>query len=132
VELAFILPIMLMLLTAIFMFSFAMYCKISLQTAADQGVRTLAFSQNMGVANPCTNATTVIDQATVLNSSSIGITFYSGATVASESAISTSSCPNSLESGTVVTVTTTYPCSLGIYKFVRSCQLSASESEVVP
>jgi Flp pilus assembly protein TadG len=130
IEFAFVLPMMFMLLTGIFMFSIAMYSKISLQTATDQGVQALALCQNVCSTNPCTAATTAINTSTVLNPSLIGITFLNGPP-ATGTAISGGTCAN-LPSGTVVTVKTTYPCSLAIYNFMRSCQLGASESEAVP
>lgn len=130
VELALVLPIMMMLLTGIFLFSVAMYSKIALQTATDQGVQTLATCQNICSTNPCDAATTAIQTSTVLKSSNIGITFLNGPP-GTGTAISGGTC-SALPPGTVVTVQTTYPCSLTIYNFVHSCQLTASESEAVP
>ena len=130
VEFAFVAPMILMLLTGIFMFSIAFFNKIALQTATDQGVQILATSQNVSATNPCTAATTAIQNATALNSSLITITFLNGPP-ATGTAISGATCAG-LVSGTVVTVETTYPCSLRIYNFMHSCQLAASESEAVP
>jgi|SRR5271157_52821 len=128
VEFALVMPVLLMLLTAIFMFSIATYNAISLQTAVGQGVQVMATGQNI-VDDPCGNATTVIDTATTLNASLITIKFYAGGSLVTAGA--GGSCAG-LTTGTEVTVTATYPCSLAIYNFARSCQLTASESEPVP
>jgi Flp pilus assembly protein TadG len=129
IEFALVVPIMLLLLSGIMVFAFTMYDMILLQTAASQGVQVLALSQNVpGIADPCTSATTTIGQATRLNSNLIGITFLNGGT--NGTVISAGSSCESITKGTELTVTLTYPCSYAlIYKFNKSCQLTASESE---
>jgi Flp pilus assembly protein TadG len=135
-EFALVLPFLMFVLTAVYWFSMAMYSKMALQTATDQGVQMLALSQNISPTNPCVAATTTIQTATSLNSSLIGITFYNGS--ATGTAISGTSCAG-LASKTTVTVVTTYPCTFAaIYTHLPgvsslgSCQLSVSESEAVP
>src|ERR1035437_3405387 len=76
VEFALVVPLMLAILTGIAMFSIAIYSKISLQSAANQGVQTLVMSQVLSSGNPCTAATTTIQTTTSLNSSLMTIAFY--------------------------------------------------------
>jgi Flp pilus assembly protein TadG len=128
VEFALVMPVMLMLITGIFLFSIAMYNAISLQTAVGQGVQVMATGQRI-VDDPCGNATTVITTATTLNSSLITIKFYAAGSPVTAGA--NGNC-SGLNQGTEVTVTASYPCGLAIYNFARSCQLTASESEQVP
>lgn len=132
VEFALVLPLMMMMLTGIFMFSVAMYSKTSLQSAANQGVQTLVMSQGLpnGV-DPCTEATTAIHQSTNLNSSLMTITYYNG-TPAAGTIISTGSTCEKIASGTALSVKLQYPCSLAIYNFAKSCQLTATQTESVP
>ncbi len=129
VETALALPVLLMIFTGIFIFAIVMYKQILLRTAASQGVQVLALSQNVpGIADPCNAATTAINQATALNSSLIGITYYNGPP--GGTVISAGSSCEGITKGTELTVTLTYPCSLAlIYNFYQSCALSASESE---
>jgi Flp pilus assembly protein TadG len=129
VEFAVVVPIMLLLISALMVLAFTMYTMISLQTAANVGVQVLALSQNVpGIADPCDAATTAIDQATQLNSNSIGITFLNGGP--SGTVISSGSSCEAITKGTQLTVTLTYPCSYAlIYNFKKSCALSISESE---
>jgi Flp pilus assembly protein TadG len=130
IEFALVVPIMLLLLTGVMVFAFTMYDMILLQTAASQGVQVLALSQNVpGITDPCASATTAISRATRLNSSAIGITFLNGGTNGTVISAGNSNCV-SITKGTELTVTLTYPCSYAlIYKFNKSCQLTASESE---
>jgi Flp pilus assembly protein TadG len=131
VETALVMAFLLLpLLMGIFVLSFAVYDQMLLQTAANQGVQTLALDQNISPLNPCTDATNTINAATNLNSSLITITFWNGS-AGTGTAISGSSCAGLL-SGTQVSVKTTYPCSLTFFSFMHSCQLTASQSEQVP
>jgi Flp pilus assembly protein TadG len=122
--------LMLPLLMGIFVLSLAVYQKMLLQTATNQGVQALALDQNISAINPCVDATSAIQNATNLNSSKIGITFLNGP-AGTGTAISGGSCAN-LISGTTVTVQTTYPCTLTFFSFLSSCQISASQTEQVP
>jgi Flp pilus assembly protein TadG len=132
IEFAFILPILLMLLTGILTFGTAMYQKQQLQVAVGQGVHTLAISQNM-VSDPCGAATTVIQGATQLNPTSMTITFYNGGPPPTGIAMSGSTCAG-LSPGTVVSAQAQYPCSYAtIFRFTGVCQsLTAIETEPVP
>ncbi len=129
VETAFVLPMLLMLFTGIFIFAVVMYKQILLRTAASQGVQVLALSQNVpNLADPCTLATTTINQATGLNSSLINITFYEGP-VGGTVLTAGSNCAN-IQQGTQLTVYLTYPCSFAfVYNFNHICSLSVAESE---
>jgi Flp pilus assembly protein TadG len=121
--------ILLPLMTGIFVFSYTMHQWILLQSAASQGIQTLALSQNVpGIADPCTAATTTITQATSLNSSLIGITFYNGPV--GGAVITSGSTCEGITKGTQLTVALTYPCSYAkVFNFQHSCSLNVSQSE---
>jgi hypothetical protein len=124
--------LLLPLLTGIFVLANAMYQKMCLEEATNQGVQALALNQNISTTNPCTLATTAIQSATDLNSSLITITFYNGAAPpGAGTAISGSNCQNLL-SGTQVSVYASYPCTLVFYNFYRNCLITAVQSEQVP
>jgi Flp pilus assembly protein TadG len=128
-EAALAMTIMLMIMTGIFVFSSTMHQWILLQTAASQGVQTLALSQNVpGIADPCTAATTTITQATDLDPSQIGITFYNGSV--GDAVITPGSTCEGITKGTQLTVALTYPCSYAkVFNFQHSCSLKVSQSE---
>jgi len=119
-EMAFLLPFLLALVTGICYFGIAMNNYLSLQSAVTAGAVNLAENQNLAtpVANACTVATGVIQGASNLQITSSQITYSSGA------------CAGGLSSGTLVTVTATYPCVLPIYSMgFHSCTLSATSSQ---
>lgn len=131
VEFAVALPMLLMLITGIMAFGQFLYVKSTLQTAASQGVQAVAIAQGM-VADPCGYATTVVQQATALNSGSMTITFLNGGPTGTT--MSGASCAGLL-GGTTVSAKIQYPCPfLGIFKFVfsGSCPVTAIETEPVP
>jgi Flp pilus assembly protein TadG len=135
VETALVFSILLLPLVAgIFVLSIAMYQKMLLETATNQGVQTLALDQNVSPLNPCTDATTAIQNATSLKSTNIGITFYNGSAKTGAVITSSDSSCVGLPSGgvTQVTVQTTYPCSLAYFRFMSSCLIVATQSEEVP
>lgn len=130
VELAMVLPILAMLLTALLTFSMVMYTKEQLQQAVSQGVRMVAISQNF-VSDPCGAATTVMQNATQLNSAQMTITFLNGGP--NGTPMSGTGCA-ALKSGTVVSAEAQYPCSYAtILYFTGTCtQLTAIETQPVP
>ena len=131
VETALSMSVLLLVLTGLFVFTINMYHWMLLQTAASEGVQVLALGQNVpGIADPCTDATTKINQATSLNSSSIKITFWNGA-ADTGALISAGSTCEGIAKGTQLTVKLTYPCSnTFIYNYTQGgCALSVAQSE---
>ena len=131
VETALSMSVLLLVLTGLFVFTINMYHWMLLQSAASEGVQVLALGQNVpGIADPCTDATTKINQATSLKSSQIKITFWNGDAETGTPLIANSNCAG-IQKGTQLTVKLTYPCSnTFIYNYTKSgCALSVTQSE---
>jgi Flp pilus assembly protein TadG len=128
-ELAFVFPLMLMVVTGIFAFSFAFYEKLQLEAGVDAGSRYLQIIRT-STSDPCADTLTAIENAAPsLNPSQIGLTLTMNGT-----AVNAKSCAGDqtdLVQGSLVTVLATYPCTLPIYgmTFASNCQLSAQVSE---
>jgi Flp pilus assembly protein TadG len=127
VEFALVMPMFLTLITGMFAFGITMNNYIELTNAVSIGARQIASSSNVGVANPCTGATAIIDAAAAnLNSGNISVNYSIGG------ASAVTSCTNSdLVSTESVKVTATYPCSFLIFSGKIACSLSASSTELI-
>jgi hypothetical protein len=100
-------------------FSIVIYNRTLLEQAVYIGANDLKVMQNAsGGVIPCDQATTDM-HAVGLNPSKMGITFYEAGT-----AVSGSTCSATLQSGTIVSVTATYPANLG--PFYSGVTLSVS------
>jgi Flp pilus assembly protein TadG len=128
VEMAVVMPVVLLLMTGIFTFSMALYQKLELAEAVSSGGRFLAVDR--GDTDPCaTTAAKVYAAAPTLNSSNVTLTFvlngtsYPGATC---------SGTTNMVSGGSAQLTATYPCSLSVFgKGYSSCSLGEQVTEVV-
>lgn len=137
VELAVVLPILMMVVTGIMVFAIALNNYITLTFAVDQGARLLAISRGQTL-DPCATAASAITQsAATLSSGSFTYTFilngtsYSGATCSSTST-STGAAGN-LVQGSSAEVLVKYPCNLTIYggASTAGCMLTAKTTELV-
>ena len=137
VEMALVLPIMLLMLTGTFSVSIALYQKLQLAEAMSSAGRFLA--SDRGAADPCADTVTKLDAASPgLASSKIGITIsIDGASYGTNT--STVSCTAAggannplMPAGSVATIQTTYPCALSIYNIKGlSCSIGEQIGEVV-
>lgn len=128
VEIAVVLPVLLLLMTGIFSISIALYQKLELAEAVSAGGRFLAVDR--GDTDPCAmTAAKIYAAAPSLSQKKISLTFvlngtsYPGATC---------SGTTNMVSGGTAHVNATYPCSLNVYgvKF-SACSLGESATEVV-
>jgi Flp pilus assembly protein TadG len=138
VELAVCLPILMMIVTGITSFGFAINSYITLTNAVEVGGRQLAILRGNTV-DPCSDVTTTIAAAApLLKSANLNYTItLNGTTYTSSTSPGTSkSCGTAgaalLTQGKPVTVQVTYPCTLLIYgkNLVPSCTLSAQVTEL--
>ena len=137
VEFAVCLPILMLIVTAIFTFGIALHNYLELTDAVSIGARLLAISRGQ-TTDPCaTTATAVQNAAQILNTANITYKFvlngttYSGASCSSSS--TTTGAAGNLAQGSTAQVTATYPCSLWVYgaNLVPSCTLTAQTAELV-
>jgi Flp pilus assembly protein TadG len=139
VEMALVLPILMLMLTGIFAFGIAFNNYVELTNAVDIGGRKLAISR-LATTDPCNTAVTVIEQAApYLKPAGLSFSFvlnttaYPANTTTCSSGSTTTGAAANLVQGQPVTVTVTYPCSLGVYgkNLVPGCTLSAQVTELV-
>lgn len=138
VEMALILPMLLMLTTGMLVFGVAMNNYMQLTNAVSIGARAVANSAEV-TTDPCAVASSaVIAAAPGLSSSKLSISYtfngnpYSGPSCSSASA--DTGAAGDLTSGTTATVTATYPLNLSVFgnRFsATNAVLKASSTELV-
>jgi hypothetical protein len=138
VEMALIMPMLLLLTTGIFVFGIAMNNYVTLTNAVSVGASTVALNAQL-TTDPCAVASTAIEAAAPsLISSKLTFSYsfngssYSGASCNSSS-VSTGAAGD-LATGTTVTVTATYPLNLSVFGNQMSASnavLQATSTELV-
>jgi Flp pilus assembly protein TadG len=137
VEVALVLPILLLVLTGIFALGLAFNNYVILTEATNVGARALAISRG-STTDPCATASSaVIAAAPLLVPANLTFTFvlngtsYSGASCSSGST-TTGASANLVQGGNAL-VTVTYPCSLAVYgaNYAPGCVLQAQITELV-
>jgi Flp pilus assembly protein TadG len=137
VEMALVLPVLLLVVTGILTFGLAFNNYILLTEATSVGARTLAISRGE-TTNPCaTAAAAVYAAAPLLVAANLSFTFvlngttYKGASCSSGS--STTGAAGNLKQGAYASVTVNYPCSLAVYgtNYAPSCSLQSQITELV-
>ena len=137
IEFALCLPILLLIMTGIFAFGFALNNYLILTNAVGIGGEQLAVSRGQ-TTNPCATAASAIYNASpLLDPNSIALSFvlngtpYSGASCSSTS--TTTGAAGNLVQGANAQVTAQYPCSLSVYgiDYVPGCTLTSQITEVV-
>jgi Flp pilus assembly protein TadG len=137
VEMALVLPILLLVVTGILTFGLAFNNYVLLTEATSIGARTLAISRG-ATTDPCATASSaIIAAAPLLSSANLSYTFvlngttYTGSSCSSGS--STTGAAANLVQGANVVVTVTYPCSLAVYgaNYAPHCSLQAQMTELV-
>jgi Flp pilus assembly protein TadG len=137
VEVALVLPLLLLVLTGIFAFGLAFNNYILLTEATTIGARTLAISRG-ATTDPCATASSaVIAAAPLLTPANLTFSFslngvsYTGTSCSSGS--STTGAAANLVQGANAMVTVTYPCSLVVYggNYAPQCSLQAKMTELI-
>jgi len=135
IEMAFALPLLLMVMTGIWSFGLYVYNAMLLEQAVSAGAQYA--QEDVNSSSMCTDVLGAVKLAapslansnlsmtlTVLSDSGTG---NGGATSCSSSTITQADTNNM--SGAPVAVTATYPCKLPIYSFSPSCKLSTTVTE---
>ena len=128
VEMAVTLPLILLIMTAIFSFSIALYQKLMLAEAVSNGGRVLALERGDG--DPCKKtASAIYAAAPGLDPNKITLTFVlDGTTYSGASCNGTTS----MNEGHDAQVIASYPCSLKVYGVhYASCKMTSQITEVV-
>jgi Flp pilus assembly protein TadG len=142
VEFALCLPILMLILTGIATFGFALNNYLELTNAMQIGAQQVAVSQN-STTDPCNTVVAAVYQAapyltqsqlkftTTIYTSPTASTAYPGTSCSSGS--TTTGAAGNLTPGYPVQVTATYPCSLSVYgvNYVPGCLLHAQVTEIV-
>jgi Flp pilus assembly protein TadG len=129
IEIALILPMLMVLITGLCAFGVAFNNELTLTSAVGSGAQYLQLIRT-STTDPCADTINAIESAAPsLKSSSISLTLNLNGT--SVSGNSCSGDQSYLVQGAPITVSATYPCTLPIYgtKFATACQLSAKVSE---
>lgn len=129
VEFAFVLPMMMVVVTGLYSFGITLSNQIALTQATGAGAQYLQTLRG-NTTDPCADTLTAIQSAAPnLNTSALNLTLtMNGASVSGKSCAGQSS---NLTAGQPVTVATSYPCTLNIYglNLGSSCQLAAQVTE---
>lgn len=136
-EMAMVLPILMLVVTCIYSFGIALNNYTELTNAVGVGARQLAISRQQTL-DPCATASAVVEAAAPqLKTASLTFNFtlngtaYSGTSCSSST--NTTGAAGNLVQGKPIVVTVTYPCNLGVYgkNFAPSCTMSAQTTEIV-
>ena len=137
VEFAFLLPVLLIILTGIFTFGMTFNNYTQMTEATATAARQLAISRGQ-YFDPCQNTATVFySAAPSLTQSKVSFAFnlngntYNGSSC--NSASTSTGAAGNLVQGQPATLTVTYPCSLVVYgkNLAPGCVLTTSTTEVV-
>jgi Flp pilus assembly protein TadG len=142
VEMALVLPVLMLMVTGIFAFGTAFNNYVALTNAVDISGRLLAIDR-LNTTDPCADVANAVRRAApylkpanlsftiVLNTTTYGGTSGTSGTSCSSSSATTGAAAN-LVQGQPVTVTVTYPCSFGVYgmNLVPGCTLTAQVTEL--
>jgi len=137
VELALVLPVLLLVVTAIFSFGITINNYLELTDATAIGSRLLAISRGQST-DPCAAATAAIySAAPYLKQSSMSFTYvfngisYSGTSCSSNS--TTTGAAGNMTAGSTAQVIVQYPCAIAVYghNYAPSCNLVAQTTELV-
>lgn len=137
VEMALILPVLLLVVTGILVFGLAFNNYLLLTEATSVGARTLAISRGE-TTDPCaTAASAVYAAAPLLVAANLSFTFVLNGTTytgpSCNSGSSTTGAAGNLKQGAYAVVTVTYPCSLAVYgaNYAPNCSLQSQIAELV-
>jgi Flp pilus assembly protein TadG len=138
VELAMVLPVLMLMVTGIFAFGIAFNNYVALTNAVDIGGRLVAIDR-LNTKDPCADAVAAVEHAApYLNPANLKFSFvldttsYPANTTSCSSGSTTTGAAANLVQGQPITVTVTYPCTLGVYgkNLVPGCTLTAQVTEL--
>ena len=147
VEMAVVLPVLMIMLTGIFSFSLALHQKLQLAEAISAGGRVLALES--GQANPCTDTANAIYAAapglapskltlSITVGQTTGGTITGGTTYSAAQGVAPTCTAAGKDGGAPLQagwggqITATYPCSFAVYGMnLGSCNIATQVTEVI-
>jgi Flp pilus assembly protein TadG len=131
VEFALVLPILLLIVTAVFAFGIALHDYLELTDAVSIGARLLAINRGQ-TADPCATAAAAIEKAApFLNSANMTFTITLNGNT--NSGASCTSGAAEMVQNTAATVTVSYPCNLSVFgaNLAPNCKMYAQTTEMM-
>ncbi len=130
IEFTIVVPILLILMTGLLSFGFALHNYLVLTNAVNTGAQLLAFSRGQ-TTDPCGTAYSAIKGAAPSLASGLSLTFViDGTTYASTTSCATG--VSNMVQGAFVQITGSYPCSFGIFELNNhSCNLETQVTEFI-
>ena len=130
VEFTLVMPVLLLVMTGMACFGFALHNDMILTNAVSAGAQVLAFSRGQ-TSDPCATAYSAISNAAPTLTSGISLSFQINGTSYSSTTSCTSGASNMIE-GATAQITATYPCTLYVYSQTFStCSLKSQVAEVI-
>jgi Flp pilus assembly protein TadG len=129
IEFTLIMPVLLLTMTGMAAFGFAIHNEIVLTNAVNIGTQLLAFSRGQST-DPCNTAYTAITSAAPSLTSGLSVTYVIDGTTYAATTTCAAGAANMVQ-GTSVQITATYPCALGVYGESYTCQLRAQTTELI-
>jgi len=130
IEFTLVMPVMLLIMTGMVSFGFALHNDLVLTNSVNAGAQLLAFSRGQ-TSDPCATAYAAISSAAPSLNSGLSVSFViNGSTYSA-----TTSCPSgttNMVQGATAQVTATYPCVLAVFgESFPSCKLQTQVAEVI-
>lgn len=129
IEFTLVMPILLLTMTGMLAFGFALNNELVLTNAVNTGAQLLAFSRGQ-TTDPCATAYTAITSAAPSLKTSLSLTFViNGSTYAATNTCAAAAA--NMVQGASAQVTGTYPCVLYVFSENFSCHLGAQTTEFI-
>jgi Flp pilus assembly protein TadG len=130
VEFTLVMPILLLVMTGMASFGFALHNELVLTNAVNAGAQTLAFSRGQ-TTDPCATAYSAISSAGPSLGTGLSLTFViNGATYTATNTCSAGAAE--MSQGASAQISASYPCQLGVFGMsFPSCSLKTQVTEFI-
>jgi Flp pilus assembly protein TadG len=130
VEFTLVMPLLLLTMTGIFAFGFALHNDLMLTNAVNTGAQLLAISRGQ-TTDPCATAYTAISAAAPSLKTGLSLTFVINGSTYTATYTCTAGAANMVQ-GASAQVTATYPCTIVVFSMsFPSCGLKAQITEFI-
>ena len=130
VEFTLVMPVLLLTMTGMVSFGFALHNDLMLTNAVNTGAQLLAISRGQ-TTDPCATAYTAIGGAAPSLKTGLSLTFVINGSTYTATNTCTAGAANMVQ-GASAQVTATYPCTLGVFGMsFASCKLQAQITEFI-
>lgn len=129
IEFTLVMPFLLLSMTGLVAFGFALHNELVLTNAVNAGGQALAFSRGQ-TSDPCATAYTAITAAAPSLTSGLSLTFVINGTTYASTDTCAAATANMVQAASAQ-ITGTYPCALGIVGESYSCELRSQVTEFI-